>query len=70
MNPPVVWLAGFLIALVIICTTVLVGIDKVNADLFMGVVVGPVIGGVVGIFGTLKGVQSGSEATATPPPGT
>lgn len=57
-----------LVALVVVCAAVLVGMDKVAGDDFMLVVVGPIVGGVIGAVAGAKGFQSGSEATASPPP--
>jgi hypothetical protein len=62
-------LAGtVLIALVIVACAVLVGLDKLDGDLFMGVVIGPVVGGVVGVVGSAQAARSGSQATIDPPP--
>lgn len=58
-----------LLALLFICTTVLVAFDKIAGDIYMGVVVGPAIGGLIGAVAGIKGVQSGSEASIDPPPG-
>lgn len=57
-----------LVALVVVCSTFLVAVDKVAGGDFMLVVVGPIVGGVIGAIAGIKGVQSGSEATANPPP--
>lgn len=69
MNPGpfATWLIA-LVALVVVCAAVLVGMDKVAGEDFMLVVVGPVVGGVIGAVAGSKGFQSGSEATTNPPP--
>ena len=66
-NPFTSWLIG-LVALVVVCAAVLVGIDKIDGTDFMLVVVGPIVGGVIGAVAGAKGFQSGSEATSDPPP--
>lgn len=50
------------------CCTFLVAIDQLEADLFMGVVVGPAVGGLVAVVAGVKGVQQGTEAALSPPP--
>lgn len=59
--------AGAALLTIIICTTVLVGLDKLAADLYTGVVIGPAVGGLIAYISHSKGVAQGSEATATPP---
>lgn len=57
-----------IIALVIVCVTLLVWDGSVDADLYMGVVVGPIVGGLIGFVAGTKGVQQGSAASSVPPP--
>lgn len=57
-----------LLAIVIVCATILVGLDKIDGNLFVGVVVGPIIGGLIGGIAGVKGVQSGAQATLSSTP--
>lgn len=57
-----------IIALIIVCVSLLVWSGEVDADLYMGVVVGPVVGGLIGFVAGTKGVQQGSAASTIPPP--
>lgn len=57
-----------LLAVAIIGCTVLVALDKLGGDVFVGVVVGPVIGGGIAFVAGTKGVQQGSQASTSPPP--
>lgn len=61
------WLVA-LVALVVIASAVLVGLDKVEGADFMLVVVGPIVGGVIGAVAGAKGVSQGSSASTNPPP--
>jgi hypothetical protein len=63
-----VLVAGGLLALAIICATVLAGMDKIEGDLYMAAVMSPIVAGLIGAFAAIKGVQSGSEASVSPPP--
>lgn len=57
------------IVVIVICTTVLVGMDKLASDLYVGAILGPVVGGLIGFVAGTKGVQQGSAASSSPPPG-
>lgn len=57
-----------IIALVIICVTLLVWDGSIEGTLYMGVVVGPIVGGLIGYVAGTKGVQQGSAASSSPPP--
>jgi hypothetical protein len=57
------------LALAVVCATVLVWADKIEGDVYAAVVLGNIIGGGIGFVAGVKGVQQGSEATASPPPG-
>jgi hypothetical protein len=59
--------AGVTLLTIIICTTVLVALDKLNADLYTGVVIGPAVGGLIAYISHSKGVAQGTEATTDPP---
>lgn len=52
----------------VVAVSLLVWDGSVNADLYMGTVIGPVIGGIIGFVAGTKGVQQGSDATNNPPP--
>ena len=70
-NTPTNWLviAGTLLLLAIIgSTTFLVASEDVEGELYMAVVVGPIVGGVIGAVAGIKGVQAGSQASVSPPP--
>lgn len=56
------------LVVIIVCATVLVAIDNLASDLYIGAVVAPVVGGLIGFVAGTKGVQQGSEATSSPPP--
>lgn len=58
----------FVLVVIIICTTVLVGFDKLASDLYVGAIIGPVVGGLIGFVAGTKGVQQGSAASTAPPP--
>lgn len=60
--------AGLTLLTIIICTTALVGLDKMSAELYMAVVIGPSVAGLIAYISHSKGVQQGSEATVSPPP--
>lgn len=68
MTDRFVLVAGALLALAIICSTVLAGLDKIAGDLYMAAVMSPIVAGLIGAFAAIKGVQSGSEASVNPPP--
>lgn len=57
-----------ILAIIIGCTTFLVATNDLDADLFMGVVIGPIVGGLIGFVAGTKGVQQGSAASTNPPP--
>ena len=57
-----------ILALIIAASTFLVWSDDVSGDTWMAVIAGPVVGGIIGFVAGTKGVQQGSQATATPPP--
>lgn len=61
---------GVLLVLIVIivCTTILVGFDKLASDLYVGAIIGPVVGGLIGFVAGTKGVQQGSAASSVPPP--
>lgn len=61
--------AGVALLAIILCTTYLVAQDKLAADLYVGVVIGPAVGGLIAYVSHSKGVAQGSEATADPPAG-
>lgn len=56
------------LALVVVAVSLLVWDGSVEATLYMGVVVGPLVGGLIGFVAGTKGVQQGSAATSSPPP--
>lgn len=58
-----------LLIAVLAATTFLVATDHIAGDTFMAVVIGPVVGGTIGFVAGTKGVQQGSAATSSPPPG-
>lgn len=58
----------FVVVVIILCTTVLVGLDKLASDLYVGAIIGPVVGGLIGFVAGTKGVQQGSAASSAPPP--
>lgn len=58
----------FVLVVIIICCTVLVGFDKLASDLYVGAIIGPVVGGLIGFVAGTKGVQQGSAASTAPPP--
>lgn len=58
-----------LIALLIIAVTLLVWDGSIDGNQYMAVVVGPIVGGLIGFVAGTKGVQQGSAATSSPPPG-
>jgi hypothetical protein len=68
MGSSFVLAAGALLALSIVCSTVLVGLDKIDGELYMAAVMSPIVAGLIGAFAAIKGVQSGSQATTDPPP--
>lgn len=55
------------LALIIVSCTFLVAYGKLDATLFMGVVIGPTVGGVVGLVAQTKGTQQGAQAAQAPP---
>lgn len=57
-----------LIGLIIACCTLLVALNELSGDLFVGAVVGPLIGAAVTFVAGVKGVQQGSQSTSNPPP--
>lgn len=57
-----------LLAVALVACTVLVALDKLDGDVFVGVVIGPVIGGGIAFVAGTKGVQQGSQASTSPPP--
>ena len=59
--------AGATLLAIILCTTFLVAQDKLAADLYVGVVIGPAVGGLIAYVSHSKGVAQGSEATTDPP---
>lgn len=67
MNTNIV-MAGLALLSVIICTTVLVAFDKLDSTLYMSVVIGPAVAGLIAYISHSKGVQQGSEASINPPP--
>ena len=56
------------LALVVIAVSLLVWDGSIEGTLYMGVVVGPLVGGLIGFVAGTKGVQQGSAASTTPPP--
>lgn len=68
MSGPFTYAASALLALAIVCSTALVALDKIAGDLYMAAVLSPIVAGLIGAFAAIKGVQSGSEASVTPPP--
>lgn len=64
----VIYGAIIILITIIAACTFLVAIDKVPGDDFMLVVVGPTVGGVVGLIAGVKGVQQGTQAALSPPP--
>ena len=65
---PTVLAVVALLALAVVCATVLVGLGKLDGDVYGAVVLGNVIGGGIGFVAGVKGVQQGSQATTSPPP--
>jgi hypothetical protein len=59
--------AGATLLAIILCTTYLVAQDKLAADLYVGVVIGPAVGGLIAYISHSKGVAQGSEASSDPP---
>lgn len=59
--------AGLSLVVIILCTTYLVAMDKLAAELYVGVVIGPSVGGLIAYVSHSKGVAQGSEATISPP---
>lgn len=68
MTSSLIRVGGLLVGLVIICSFVLVALDKLDGDAFMTGVVVPVVSGLIGAIAGIKGVQVGSEASVSPPP--
>lgn len=58
-----------LIGVIIVCATVLVALDEVSGELFVGAIVAPLIGAAVTFVAGVKGVQQGSQSSTNPPPG-
>ena len=56
------------IVVIVICATVLVALDSLASDLYVGAIVAPVVGGLIGFVAGTKGVQQGSAASTAPPP--
>lgn len=67
-NNATIYGALALIAIVIVAVSLLVWDGSIAGDLYMGVVVGPIVGGLIGFVAGTKGVQQGSAATSNPPP--
>ena len=68
MTTSLVKIGGGLLALIILCCTVLVGLDKITGSEYLAAVVAPVVAGLIGAIAGIKGVQVGSEASVSPPP--
>lgn len=65
---PFIVAAAALMALAMLCSTALVALDKIDGELYMAAVMSPIVAGLIGAFAAIKGVQSGSEASISPPP--
>lgn len=57
-----------LLAVAVVCATILVAIDKLDGNVYAAVVLGNIVGGGIGFVAGTKGVQQGSQASTTPPP--
>lgn len=57
-----------LLAVAVLCATLLVALGELDGDVYAAVVLGNIIGGGIGFVAGTKGVQQGSQATANPPP--
>lgn len=68
MSNATLYVGGILIGAILACCTFLVAIDKLDAELMMAVVVGPIVGGIVAHVAGAKGVQAGAQAAISPPP--
>lgn len=66
-SPAILSVVG-LLALAMICATVLAALDKIDGPLLVAAIFAPIVGGGIGFVAGTKGVQQGSQATATPPP--
>jgi hypothetical protein len=64
-NPNAVIYAGTLVlSAAVACSTFLVWAGEVTGATYMAAVISPVVAGFIGAISALKGVQSGSEASA------
>lgn len=59
-------IGAILLAIAEIGVFVLVGFDKLAADLAMTAVVSPIVGGIIGFAAGQKGVQAGAKAAKPP----
>lgn len=57
-----------LLAIAVVCATLLVALDKLDGNVYAAVVLGNIVGGGIGFVAGTKGVQQGSQASTTPPP--
>lgn len=65
---PTMFMGMIIVIVLTTACTILVLTNHVSGETFMAAVVGPLIGGVVGIIGHARGVTQGSEVTVAPPP--
>ena len=57
-----------LLAVAVVCSTVLVATGDLDGNVYAAVVLGNIVGGGIGFVAGTKGVQQGSQASTTPPP--
>jgi hypothetical protein len=57
------------LVIVIVAVSLLVWDGSIEGSLYMAAVISPIVGGIIGFVAGTKGVQQGSAATASPPPG-